>query len=191
MGAEADDDFVAHAAPWRRAGLLVIAIGFVAMGAWMAGLLGSDPALDPDQPGKIVAIAELLAISPATAVHGLGWFCILFFGAGGVVLAIKLFERGPVLSAGPSGIWSRRWPNARVPWQEMAETRLIAIRRTKMLSVRLVDPAAHPRGKLNTMDRMNRSMGYGDVSYMLQGTDGRFDDLIATVARYRPDLIRD
>jgi hypothetical protein len=182
-----DDDFVARGSPGKRLMLLGLSLVFVALGLWMAGLLGVDPGQDIDQPGIVLGVAGTLGVAPATVVHAIGWVCLVFFGFAGLLHARRLFDRAPELCAGPSGIWWRRHSDTRVPWDAIDTAIVKSVFSNKFVCVWLKEPGRYPRRGANLGQGLTRGTN-GDISYALQGTDGKLDDLIHTIRRYRPDI---
>jgi hypothetical protein len=185
-GARPDDDFVAVGSPVKRLFLLLLTLLFVAVGLGLTGLLGFDPGATDDHEGMIADLSALLGISQAGIVHVLGWLCLLLFGFFAVLHARRLFDCGPEICAGPSGFWWRRYSDARIPWDAIDTAIVQNVINNKFVCIWLREPALYPR-RGPKFGQGSRGTN-GDIRCILQGTDGKLDDLVLTIRKYRPDI---
>lgn len=177
--------FVAHQSVWRTLLLIGLALGFVALGLWLAGLIGGTD-FDDDPGGRLAGLSRLSGAAPSTVAALIGWIAILFFGLCAVAGVRNLFQRGPVLRIDRDGVWHRRWSDAVIPWDQIGEPRLLTVQRQRFLSFDLVDRTRfRPTTLAARLAGANRAFGYGDVSLGTTGTDRRFDDMAAAFFRFR------
>jgi hypothetical protein len=104
-------DFVAYTSRWRTALLILGSITFVALGVWMAGLMGPVPASQ--------------RIAPEMAVF-LGWSGIVFFGLCAAVGAKIWWQNAEQLRIGEAGIKYLRWSDQIIPWSESPPRKLLS-----------------------------------------------------------------
>jgi hypothetical protein len=158
--------FVARPSRFRILLLILGSLGFVALGVWIAGLLGPPP-----RPGKEFA----------------GWLSILFFGLCFVVGLFRLFERGDVIVVDRQGLFWRRWSDATIPWSAIRSIEPRSIRRNRFLCLWLHDHRQFPPGSwIGRAGAANRALGFGDIAITTAGTDRRFDELLAALERHAP-----
>lgn len=156
--------FTARPSRWRLVLLLLAGVGFVVLGAWVAGLLG-----DPPKPGKEWA----------------GWLGILFFSACVPILAMRLFDNDDQVRIDQRGIHSKQWSADIIPWSEISDVNVWQLRRERLIVLHLRDATLFPSTTLlGKLAAANRAMTGGDISISLAGTDGRFDDAIAAIGHY-------
>lgn len=145
--------------------LLLGAIGFVLLGLWIAGLLGE---------------------APGSGMEWVGWLSILFFGPCGAVIALRLFDRDDQVRISSLGIFSKRWSADTIPWSEITNVSVWEHQGQKFIILKLRDPAKFPSNTMmGKLASANRAMTGGDISVTLLGTDGKFDDAMATIAYFR------
>ena len=163
--------FVARPAPFRILFIVLGAIGFVLLGAWIAGLFGPPP-----RPGQQWA----------------GWLAIAFFGLCAVVSARRLFEHQDLIVVDRNGLYWRRWSQATIPWSAIEWIEPRTVRRNRFLCIHLKDRSQFPTGRLTAWgSAANRSLGYGDFAMTTLGTDRTLDELLAALRRHAPAAIQD
>ena len=164
------EDFVARPAPVRIALLVAGSLGFVLLGAWLAGLLGP---------------IDLTGVRGAAWARPVGWLGMAFFGLTGVIGLRRLFEREDVLRIGQSGIWYRHWSNDLIPWPAIVGVSVWEHQRQKVVVLKLQDPARFPSSTLaGKLAAANRALTGGDISISLTGTDRSVDETLAAIALY-------
>jgi len=165
------DDFLAHTSRWRTTLLALSSAAFVALGLWMAGAFGPVPEFRR---------------YPAIFVSGLGWVSVILFGFFRVVWVKKLFDAPEQLRIGQTGVRSARWSDATIPWSEIIDVTAWSFNGQKAIILHLRDPARFPgRGLTAVFAKTNRSLMRGDIAISLTGTDRRFDEAMAAIARFR------
>ncbi|MEE7503390.1 STM3941 family protein [Methylobacterium sp. C33D] len=151
-----------HRSPWRAAGLFGAACGFVLACAWLLA----------DDPGRFAGTAA--------------WLGIGVFGLCAARVLRTLFQRGPVVSVGPGGIFDRRLSTDWIPWTAVRGIATVQVRRQRMIAFE-VDPriaASLPWTKrARRVARLNRVLG--DHRYWIASVDlrGGFPCLSDAVAR--------
>jgi len=144
---EADGSVVIHAARGRYALLPIASLAFTAAGVSL--LQRGDPA------ARWIAIA-----------------CILFFGAGTLVLARQLLDRRPRLVFDDIGVTDRTLGVGRIPWEAIEDAQLASIRNNAFVCLTLRDEA-HWVAKLPPLQRRlagaNRALGFSSLNLNLAG----------------------
>jgi hypothetical protein len=167
-------EFRAHYSRWRMALLLAACLGFVAIGLWMAGVVGEGP--DPSGGSRRI---------PPELVPYVGWLCAIFFGAGLPIIAKRFFDDRAQVEIGRAGIRVRQWSDAVIPWDEIKAVSVWSYQRQRHIILHLHRPEAFPgRGIAAKLSRANRMLTGGDIAINLVGTDGRFDDAMAAIAHF-------
>jgi hypothetical protein len=165
------DDFVAYPSRWRIALLIFLALGFVAAGLWMGGVFGPAPTSSRYPPAVVPVI---------------GWSSVAFFGLGALVLVKRLVDRREQVRIGPAGVRSAQWSDQTIPWSEIVDVTTWAYKGQKAIVLHLRDKARFPgRGLAARLAGVNRSLTGGDISISLTGTNGRVEDALSSIARFR------
>lgn len=165
------DDFVAYPSRWRIALMVLGAWMFVALGLWMLGVFGPPPSEGRYSPAVVMVI---------------GFGGVVFFGLCGVVGIGRLFDQREQVRIGPAGVLSIQWSGETIPWSEIVEVTTWSYRGQKAIILRLRDRTRFPgRGLPALLAGANRSLTGGDLAISLTGTNGRFEDALAAIARFR------
>lgn len=158
--------FIARNSPWRVAGLLLLGLGFVFIGAWIAGLAGPPP-----RPG----------------MTWLGWVGIVFFGACTVKAVPRLFDRSVLVRIDAQGVTVAQWSSRRIDWHRIERVGTWSHRGQRMLVLHLKQPAQHAERRLAApIAAANRALTGGDVAITLTGTDRTFEEAFRAVSRFSP-----
>lgn len=167
-------EFRAFHSRWRIALLLMACLGFVAIGLWMAGVVGEGP--DPSNGSRRI---------PPEFVPYVGWFCAIFFGACLLAIGKRFFERDAQVEIGRAGIRVAQWSDAIIPWDEIKWVSVWSYQRQRHIILHLHRLEAFPgRGIAAKLSRANRMLTGGDIAINLVGTDGKFDDAMEAIARF-------
>ena len=159
--------FVARAAAAKVAILVLLSLGFVALGLWMVGVLDGQP--KPPFPWA-------------------GWLGILFFGPCAIILARRLFDRDDQVVIDARGVYSKSWSRKTVPWSEITAIESATVNRQKFLCISLAQPEHYPPDSiLGHAMRANRALGFGDLALSVTGTDRRFPELVEAISAHCPD----
>jgi hypothetical protein len=160
------DDFVARNSPVKLVLLVLLSLGFVVLGLWIAGQFGPPP-----KPSR----------------EWIGWLCAAFSAFTTVMGIRRMFGHDLHLRINSLGILSPQWSNDTIPWSEIAEVGVWSHRGQQVIVLKLRHPERFPsdtfQGKIAFL---NRKLTKGDVSIGLVGTDQRFDDAMAAIARHFP-----
>lgn len=160
------DRFVARYSPGRLILLLLGAVAFVVLGAWVAGLLGPAP-----RPGR----------------EWVGWASMLFFGLCGLVVAPRFFDDEDQIVIDRNGVLWRQWSVATIPWGAVRGWQVREVRNQRFVCLFLKDASQFPRARAGgLLAGLNRGLGFGDVALTAAGTDRKFDELLAAVERWAP-----
>lgn len=161
------DRFVARNSRFRLLLLILLAIGFVVAGAWIAGLFGPPP-----RAGREWA----------------GWLSMFFFGLCAVIAVPRLFDRSDQIVIDRNGVFWRRWSEMTIPWSAVQSWQIGQVRNQRFVCLSLRDAAQFPRAGVGALlGGVNRGMGFGDVALTAVGTDRSFDEMLAAVERWAPD----
>lgn len=167
---EGTGPFEAYNSPWKLVLLFALSLGFVTMGAWMAGLAGEVP------------VSRRLGSS----MPYWGWVTIVFFGLCAGVMLRRIFDRRPFLRVDERGIWQAGISSEMlVAWSEIEEIDRNRIYRNRFVGIRLKDTRRLAsnwwRAILVTFnERMTGFQG----SFTTTGTDRSFDELVAAVDHF-------
>ena len=118
--------------------------------------------------GILLTISSLmivLQVIPNAGIKALiaGYVGLPFFGGASILMVARLFQAGPVIEVGTSGIRYRRWPqDFFVPWSAVSDMSIQQQRRRKFLILRLRPQEA--------------SGNAASRSISMVGLDGSFDD---------------
>ena len=164
--------FVASSARWRLALMFALSLGFVALGASLAGAFGTD---HPTGWKPLVA----------------GWLGIVFFGPCAVVIGASIPTAGPVLRIDARGVGFKPWSGATIAWDDVVGIRDFAFASQRMIGLVLRDPTAYPSNRLlGRLKSANRGLTGVDAIWLtVNGTDRSFDDLDTAIARFAPRRI--
>jgi hypothetical protein len=158
--------FVARNSPWRMLLLLFLALGLVALCAWIAGLFGAQP-----DPGKAWA----------------GWLGTAIFGLCAMVALPRLFNRDEAIVVDAQGVYWARWSERTIPWLAIKAVERHTVQGQSFLCLSLDDPSRHPSDRmLGMLSGVTRGLGFGDVAVSVQGTDRSIDELIDAIERFSP-----
>ena len=145
---------------------------FVAMGLWMTGMFGSIPETTRYS-------ADFLAV--------IGWICVFLFSLCGVAYTKDLFGPSEQLRIDAEGLRWKPWSDQIIPWAEITEIRKWEVGSQRGVDLKLRDPAQYRRaGLLALIANGGRTFSGGDVSICLSGTNRKFDEAMAALARFRP-----
>lgn len=118
-----------------------------------------------------------------------GWIGLVLFGAcavGWLVMLATLRGR-PLIEVDSGGILWRRWSDAPIPWDAIAEMQTMAMQGQTFLVLRLFEPERYRSTKmLGRLAGINKAMGFGDIAISALGTDRSFAELVAAVQRFAP-----
>lgn len=169
-------DFRAYNSRRRLALMLLIAIGFVALGMLLAGIFGEVPSF-VDEPRRRL---------PPEVVKVIGWGCTLFFGFAGLVIGKRLFDNQPHLYVGSDGIISSSWSDQVIPWNEITDVTVIGYSGQKSIALHLQNPDHFPgRGLSAILDRVNRKLIGGDVLISVNGANRTHEEAMAAIDHFR------
>jgi hypothetical protein len=159
-------DFVAYPSKLRLFGALIGCLAFILAGLWMAGVVG--PPIDEDGSAWI------------------GWLGVAFFGFCLIFIAKAFFDTDVQVRIDQRGIYAKRWSEHTIPWSDITHVGVWEFKRQKMIILSLKDPARFPAAGLQgLLAGANNALSGGDIAISLSGTDGRFDDAMAAIERYR------
>ena len=164
--------------------LVVLAVGFVALGIWISQL---DPA----------SIASQRRFNNPTLVHAIGVVAIVFFGLCGAVGVRKLFDSKPGLVLSSAGVLDRSSAASErlIPWRDIERFDTYEMHKQKFLVVKLVAPEKYVAsgGALKqALNRANMKMVGSPIAISSNTLKIGFDELVSLcntyLAKYaRPD----
>ena len=134
------DEFVAPTSRSQTAYMVVGSLVFVAIGIWMAGLLGVQPV---SRRGN----SEIVII--------IGWICITFFGFCAVAWSKEWWDNNEQLRINRQGILFYRWSNQVIPWEEIENVTEWGHRKQRFIILHLRRPWLFPgRGLMSLTCRV-------------------------------------
>jgi hypothetical protein len=146
------------------------ALGFVALGLWMAGLFGDVPE-SRRWPKQMVQL--------------LGWISVIFFGSCAAVGLRRAFDTDVQLRISRQGIYWKPWSEATIPWHEIHDIRVWEFRKQRSIILSLHHPELYPsKSILGRLAAANRSLTGGDISISMTGLNKSFDEALAAAHEY-------
>lgn len=152
--------------------MILGSVAFVAIGLWMAGVLGPPPESSRYSSGFITVM---------------GWFTIAFSGVCFVLGGTRFLDRREHLRIGVDGLRSTPWSDQTIPWSEIVDVTTWTVNRQHAIVLHLRDRTRFPgRGFAAMTAAANRSLTGGDISVSVTGTDRTFEDAILALDQFRP-----
>ena len=168
--------FEAHVSRKRMGVIVLLALGFAAVGLWFVNV-----AEELSQSIRFVFFRDPFIL------RVFGWVAMLFGIAGAVIAFRQLFRTGPVIEIDTAGIRWRRWSDAIIPWSAISDASSRSMSKQQFLCLTLARPADYPgRSTARLLAGLNKNMGFGDVAISTNGTDRSHDELLEAVSRYHP-----
>ena len=134
-----------------------VALGFVALGVWMTGLIWPQP-----NSTRAAPIMQMIW----------GWLSIVFFGFCAFAIGRMWWINEEQVRIGPAGIRISRWSDQTIPWTAITDVSEWHHKGTTIIMLRLHDPSAYPGGKVATfLAKGNRSFTGGDIGITMAGTN--------------------
>jgi hypothetical protein len=98
-------------------------------------------------------------------------------------------RNGPELVMDENGLWWHYWSADVLPWKAFERAQVKSLNGEPTLALWLHDPASHKRKWAVTLfSNLNRSLGWGDLYLNTLASNASFEEMLATVQHYRPDL---
>ncbi len=164
--------FVARYSPVRMTLMILGAILFVLLGAWLAGWFGDPPTSRRWGP---------------QAIHWAGWSSILVFGLAAIFGLTRLFQRRDLIVVDEHGLTWRNWSDEHIPWSAVARIQERDQMGQTMFCIHLHDPERHPpTTMLGRVSSLNSAIGFAAITITTAGTDRSPDELRAALVRYGP-----
>ena len=138
-----DEVVTIYTSKLKITGLLLISLGFVAIGAWL------------------LYLSRFEIIGASFLLHLVSFSSIAFFGLCGLVFAIQLFNTRPSLVVDPIGIIDRSSAVSagRVPWQDICEISITQVENQRCLTFYVIDPQKYiQRG--NWLQQRAKNLNY-------------------------------
>lgn len=142
----------------------------------------------------LTALAVWISLSGAASgnllMEFVAWFGTLFFGVCCLVVIVRMFESGPVVTIAATGLTDVRISPDPIPWDRIAALEVKDIMGQSFLVV-TVDPEFEAAMAATRMARWSRSpnasLGFHGFPISMQGLNGSLDDLIGAVQRFSGD----
>ncbi len=183
------NEFVARTQPLKVVLGILIALGFVAIGVWMTGLLDkpvTPPVVSPDD----LTIYPLPASSsryPDWLVVTVGWASIVIFGGLSIIGAMRLTNPADHLRINRMGLVVPSYTDRPIAWSDIADITTWSHRGQKSLVIKLRDPSRFPRKPLHRMmDSLNRGLTGGDIGLSMTGTNRTLKQALEAIETFRP-----
>ena len=102
----------------------------------------------------------------------------------------RALDTSPQLRIDASGIWSRQYSDAIVPWDQILGGSIHKMRNQTILSFHLKDPDAHPSKNAFTRatSSIDRAFGWGQMGINASFLTGGPQGVVNAVRHFRPDL---
>lgn len=167
-----DESFVARRSPGRMALMILGAIAFVVLGAWLVGWFGEPPTSRR---------------FGSQAIYWIGWLTIAFFGLTALLGGKMLLNIRDVLVIDEHGLKWRNWSDDHIPWNAVARVEERDQMGQTMFCIHLHDPERYPSTTLlGRVSGLNSAIGFAAITITTVGTDRSSDELRAALARYGP-----
>ena len=147
---------------------------FVALGGWMlqdADAFAMPPKFD----------------LPWLRQVGMGALTVLFFGGGGAVVLIKLFDKAPGLTLNAQGIYMHNFMVHGIPWSDIAGFGVCEVNKQKMLVIKLRDPKKYiesGNAMQRKINRLSTQICGSPIALSANTLQIGFDDLQTLCNRY-------
>jgi hypothetical protein len=160
-------------ARWSRPRLIFVTVaclGFAGFGLWLAGFLNGGKDVYP-AAGWGIAIGSLLAVA---------------------IFVRRLWIDDVQLRIDGRGIeWARL--DRPIPWHQLTGTGVVVVKNQALLCISLKDPEgyrlANPVARV--LARADSALGFGQMGLNVINLDRSFDELVAAVRSWRPDLFQE
>lgn len=130
--------------------------------------------------------AELSVLSRAIGAIG-----TVLFASLGVLVVIRLFDRGEQLRVSSDGIYDKQWSETVIPWDQIVGVTVWQYRRQRAIILHLADPRRFPSTTvLGRLAGANRRLTGGDIAISLTPMDRGFDETLAVIEDYRATSAR-
>lgn len=183
------NEFVARTQPMKVLLGIMIAIGFVAIGIWMTGIL-NKPATPAGPIANDLTIYPLPSSSsryPPWFIVSMGWICVVFFSGLAFVGAIRLTNPADHLRINRMGIMAPSYTDKLISWSDITEVTTWSHRGQKSLIIKLRDPSRFERKPWRrAIDSLNRGLTGGDIGLSLTGTDRTLKQALEAIETFRP-----
>jgi hypothetical protein len=132
----------------------------------------------------MVGMSYFCSRMPGLVPRLVGWFGVVFFGLGFIVVPWMLCSKGPLLVIDDHGIEDRRWKIGVIPWEDVHSLSVITIQSTKLLGIELVDPEKYlarlPRWQ-RSLAAINSAVGYPPFAISFAGLSPGIKEVWATL----------
>ena len=123
--------------------------------------------------------------------RGVGVVGTVLFVSLGILVLIRLFDRGEQLRVASDGIYYKQWSESVIPWDEIAGVTVWQYRRQRTIILHLADPRRFPSTTiLGRLAGANRRLTGGDIAISLTPMDRGFDETLAVIEDYRATSAR-
>jgi len=109
---------------------------------------------------------------------------ILFFGACAVAIGKEVFDRRPTLVLDETGLFDRRMKTPVIPWTSILDARVVQIKRTKFISLTLIDEEERLRNLppfQRKLAAMNQGLGFGRFNVNLSALGVSAETILQTI----------
>ena len=119
-----------------------------------------------------------------------GWAIVAGCFAVAFIFIRRALDTSPQLRIDASGIWSRQYSDAIVPWDQILGGSIHKMRNQTILSFHLKDPDAHPSKNAFTRatSSIDRAFGWGQMGINASFLTGGPQGVVNAVRHFRPDL---
>lgn len=162
---------------------LILCCGFVAVGAWLAGLIGESHAFSSND-GMAADIAAIFNTDAVQVEKIAGWICMLVFGVFALLHIRLLLTTGPAIIVDQQGLWMARWRSPVVDWDQVERLSQISAPGQRSFGVFLKPDAR------TVMGRKTPKLSQPDFVLNLVGTKTNFNTVYDYVKLHHPELLR-
>jgi hypothetical protein len=138
--------------------------------------------------GVLGALTSYYAARTASGLTQIaGWFGLVFFALGTVVIPLRLLRRGPVVIIDDAGVLDRRLGVGLIPWQDISSVSISQIRNQRFISLWLRNEE-HYLSRWPTWRRagsgLSEGLGVSPFSMQFRTLTPSLDDAYARLKQY-------
>lgn len=183
------NEFVARTQPLKVLLGILIALGFVAIGIWMTGIMDKPVTPPAANDLMIYPLPQTSSRYPDWFVKPMGWVSIILFGGFAVIGAVRLTNPADHLRINRMGVVVPSYTERLITWAEISDVTTWSHRGQKSLVIKLIDPARFNRpARKRTLDSLNRGISGGDIGLSMIGTDRSLKQALEAIETFRPKI---
>lgn len=181
------NEFIARIQPLKVVLGILIALGFVAIGVWITGIL--DKHVTPSVVNDMILYRTYQGSSrhPDWYLKPMAWVSIILFGGMAIYGAILLTKPADYLRINRMGVTVPSYTDRLITWAEIADVTIWSHNGQKSLTIKLRDPSRFNRPAWKrAIDSLNRGIAGGDIFLAMIITDRTIPQALDAIETFRP-----